>query len=92
MNEQVQLTNMLSTAPEKREYHETGALFDNRIDREWLSTEEAAAYLRLSVGSLRNLTSNGEVPHYKLGYRNRYRLDELRNLLLSNKKGGIHGV
>lgn len=54
---------------------------------EWLTTEEAASYLRLSVGSLRNLTSNGCVPHHKLGRRNRYRLDDLRTLLLNEKRG-----
>lgn len=57
-------------------------------EEEWLTTEEAAAYLRLSVGSLRNMTSNGHVPYYKLQGRNRYRLSELRNLLLSQKRGG----
>lgn len=67
-------------------------IFDNRIVREWLCTEEAAEYLRLSVGSLRNLTSNGMVPHYKLGNRNRYRLDELRELLLERKKGSVYGL
>ena len=56
---------------------------------EWMTTEEAAAYLRLPIGSLRNLTSNGFVPYYKLGGRNRYRLDDLRNLLLLQKRGGF---
>jgi len=59
--------------------------------KEWLTTDEAADYLGLSVGSLRNLTSNGHVTHYKLGRRNRYRLEDLRNLLLSQKRGGFHG-
>lgn len=74
-------------------------LFENRqIDfkevpsestNEWLSSDEAAAYLRVSVGTLRNLTSNGHIPYYKLGRRNRYRISELRSLLLANKRGGI---
>lgn len=69
-------------------------LFENRIPpihQEWLSTEEAAAYLRLSIGSLRNLTSNGVIPRYKLGSRNRYRQEELRHLLLQNK-GDCDGI
>jgi excisionase family DNA binding protein len=54
---------------------------------EWLTAEEAAAYLNVSVGSLRNLTSDGKVPYYKLGNRNRYLLQDLRDLLLTNKRG-----
>ena len=54
---------------------------------EWLTTEEAADYLKLSVGTLRNLTSDGKIPHYKLGQRNRYSVIDLRNLLLQNRRG-----
>jgi excisionase family DNA binding protein len=62
-----------------------GMLFDNQ---EWLTTEEAAKYLRVSIGALRNMTSNGQVPYYKLLRRNRYRIEDLRNLL--TKKGGFY--
>jgi excisionase family DNA binding protein len=54
---------------------------------EWLTTEEAATFLRVTVGSLRNMTSNGQVRAYKLGRRNRYLMDELNELLFSSKKG-----
>ena len=54
---------------------------------EWLTTEQAADYLKLSVGTLRNLTSDGKIPHYKLGRRNRYSVNDLRALLLQNKRG-----
>lgn len=63
-----------------------GEFYDNRD--EWLTTEEAAGYLRISVGALRNMTSNGQVPYYKLAGRNRYKRDELRNLM---KKRGFYG-
>ena len=59
---------------------------------EILTTEEAANYLRVSMGTLRNMTSEGLVPYTKLGNRNRYFLKDLRRLLLSNKKpkkGGL---
>lgn len=56
-------------------------------DREWFTTEEAARYLGISSGSLRNMSSSGQVPYFKLGKRNRYRLDELRALLLANRRG-----
>jgi excisionase family DNA binding protein len=55
-----------------------------------MTSEEAASFLKISVGTLRNLTSNGHVPYYKLGRRNRYILDDLRKLVLSNKRGN-HG-
>ena len=62
-----------------------------KIEMEWLTTDEAAAYLKVSVGSLRNMTSNGRVIYYKLEGRNRYRLSDLRDLLLSQKRGGLYG-
>jgi len=54
---------------------------------EWLDSEAAANYLCISTQSLRNLTSNGSIPFYKLGRRNRYRRDELDSLLFQNKRG-----
>lgn len=58
--------------------------------REWMTTEQAAKYLGLSAGALRNMTSNGQVPYHKLGRRNRYHVVELRRLLLS-QRGGCSG-
>ncbi len=59
---------------------------------EWLTTDQAARYLGLSPASLRNMTSNGQIPYYKLGKRNRYRLPELRELLLLTRKGEAYGI
>lgn len=61
------------------------------VKREWLTTEGATDYLGLSEGSLRNMTSNGQIPYYKLGNRNRYLVTDLRALLLSNKRGVLNG-
>ena len=63
------------------------------ITKEWLNTGEAAAYLGIPVGTLRNLTSNGQIPYYKVpGTRlNRYSVTELRDLLFKNKRGGSNG-
>ncbi len=61
------------------------------IPLEWLDTNQAAQYLGISPAVLRNMTSNGKVPFYKLGRRNRYRLPELRELLLSEKRGSSYG-
>lgn len=64
-------------------------LFDNQND-EWLTSREAAAFLKISEGCLRNLCSNGQIPYHKLARRNRYRLQDLRDLLLKTRKGGSH--
>ena len=53
----------------------------------WLNSNEAASYLRISVKTLMNLSSNGTIPFYKFGRRNRYRKDELDAILLQNKRG-----
>lgn len=56
-------------------------------DDEWMTTEEAAAFLKIGIPSLRNMTSNGKVPYYKLGRRNRYRKLELVEMLMAEKRG-----
>jgi excisionase family DNA binding protein len=64
--------------------------FENRIgDKEWLTSSEAAEYLGITTKTLMNLTSNGHVPYYKLGRRNRYLKNELRMLLLSQRRGAV---
>ena len=57
-------------------------------EQEWLTTEEAARYLGISVGSIRNMTSRGQLPYRKLLRLNRYKKDELRDLLNRNRRGG----
>ena len=60
---------------------------NSKLEQEWFTTEEAAEYLRVSVGQLRNMTSSGYIPYYKLGRSNRYLKDELKQLLLYNRRG-----
>ena len=60
---------------------------DCSLTTEWLNSEEAANFLRISVKALRNMTSNGQLPFYKLRRRNRYRKDELETMLRSQKRG-----
>ena len=71
------------------EIAKSDSFFDNQISQSqvWLTTEEAAAYLRISVGTLRNMTSNGQVPYSKLGRRNRYQIEDLRNLHSKTRTG-----
>lgn len=74
--------------PNQFDMSESQQFFEN----EWLTAEQAARYLGLSVGALRNSTSNGQIPYYKLGRRVRYLKSELRNLLLQNRRGGANGL
>lgn len=55
--------------------------FENRIEREWLSTEEAASYLRLSENALRIKVHRGQVPVYRFGRRLRFRLKDCEGLI-----------
>lgn len=57
------------------------------IEYEWLNTDEAAVYLKIPLKTMYNMTSNGYIPFYKLGRRNRYRKDDLDELLLSKRLG-----
>ena len=63
----------------------------NEENDKWLNSFEAAEYLRISVGALRNMTCNGRLPFYKLGRSNRYLLSDLRNTLMSERRGRIYG-
>lgn len=58
-----------------------------QLDNVWFSTLQTANYLDVSVQALLNMTSNGKIPYYKLGRRNRYKKLDLDNLLESNRKG-----
>ena len=69
--------------------HDSGSLKIEKSD--WLNSIDAASYLGVTVETLRNMTSNGQIPYYKLGQRNRYLQYELQNLLLKNKRGDFHG-
>jgi hypothetical protein len=70
------------------------SLFDIE-NSDFLDTVEAATYLRTTVASIRNATSNGKIPptcYRKFGRRNLYLKSELRKLLLgANPKGVSDG-
>ncbi len=54
---------------------------------EWLTTDEVSAIYKLPAQSVRNMTSNGSLPVYKLGNRNRYKRSEIDAILLQTKRG-----
>jgi excisionase family DNA binding protein len=65
-------------------------------DRQPLTLEEAASYLRLSKSYIYKLTSSGTIPHYKpegkLIYFEKSELDDwlFRNRVSAAMKGGTH--
>ena len=56
-------------------------LFDN-LD-EWLTTSEAAEFLKISKGSLLNMVWRKQIRPHKLGRRNRYLKNDLSELILN---------
>lgn len=59
--------------------------FENRIAREWLSTEVAAYFLSVSPNALRIMVHRGQVHAYKFGRRLRFSLQDCK-LLFSRKE------
>ncbi len=53
----------------------------------WMTTKEAAEYLRLGCKRLLNMSSNGQIPYHKLGSSNRYLKSELIAMLNKNRRG-----
>ncbi|MBX2988039.1 MAG: helix-turn-helix domain-containing protein [Bdellovibrionaceae bacterium] len=60
-------------------------LFENRVEREWLATNEAAHFLKVSENALRIMVHRGQIQAYKFGRRLRFRLCDLQALF--QKKG-----
>jgi len=61
------------------------ALFENRISREWFSTQEAARFLCISENALRICVYRGQIQVFRFGRRLRFRVEDLRRVL---SKGG----
>ena len=47
----------------------------------WLTTQEAAEYLRVSISSIKTMIYRGQVRVHKLGRRNRFLIEELERLI-----------
>lgn len=55
---------------------------ENKVNRDPLLTaEEAADYLKLSEGTVRNMASEGTLPRTKLGRSLRFRLSDLNRYI-----------
>lgn len=75
-------------------------LFDIINSSEWLNSKEAAAFMRIAVGTLRNWTSNGKIPPTvyrktsslrRRGGKIVFSKAALRELLLAQKLGEQNG-
>lgn len=62
---------------------DSNKLFENTNRREWLSTEEAAHYLRLTPNALRIMVHRGQVVPHRVGRRLRFKEAELDALVMS---------
>ena len=51
-------------------------LFENRIDREWLTTKEAAHFLAISENALRIMVYRNQITAYKFGRRLRFKVSD----------------
>jgi len=60
-------------------------IFDNRREREWLTTKEAAHFLAVSPNALRIMVHRNQIEAYKIGRRLRFRLKDCQALF--QKKG-----
>lgn len=55
--------------------------FENQMQREWLSTEEAAYFLSITPNALRIMVHRGQVQVYRFGRRLRFRVQDCRRLI-----------
>ena len=53
----------------------------------WVTTREAAEYLRLSVGQIRNMVWRGQLTSYKLNNRLRFLKSDLDKIMKSSRDG-----
>ncbi len=63
----------------------TKLFFKNLI---WMTSKEAAEYLRVSPNNLRVMVYRGVLKPYKLNNRNRFKRDELDKLIESSIRKG----
>lgn len=70
---------LVSACEGKEKINSQAAFIDNRL--EWLTSREAALFLRVSVGQLRNMVWRRQVKFYKLGRKLRFSRHDIEKLL-----------
>lgn len=56
------------------------SFFENRVEKEWLSTMEAAQFLSVSENALRIMVYRNQIPVFKFGHRLRFRFSDCKSL------------
>ena len=79
--------NRTQTSLQVHKKHES----ETDLQFEFVNAEQISVFLKINVQTVRNLTSNGKIPYYKFGKRVLYRIDEVRELVLKNKRGKYNG-
>ena len=78
-------TEIVSKAEAGVGYKTENLFFENRIERAWLSTVEAARFLAVSANALYIMVNRNQVVAYKFGRRLRFRFKDCQALI--QKKG-----
>lgn len=55
-------------------------IFDNKIECEWLSTQQAARYLSISENALRIMVHREQIGAFKIGRRLRFKFSDCQKL------------
>ena len=61
------------------------SFFENRVDKEWLSTKEAARFLSVSENALRIMVYREQIPVFKFGHRLRFRFSDCKSLFVRKR-------
>lgn len=64
-------------------------IFENQIERKWLTSKEVSHYLAISENALRIMVYRNQIVSYKFGHRLRFLLTDCESLL--RKQGATHG-
>ncbi len=70
------MTKILLSGLDKSE----SQIFDNKIECEWLSTQQAAKYLSVSENALRIMVHRGQIGAFKIGRRLRFKFSDCQKL------------
>lgn len=66
------------------EENSSARLFDKL---KWMTSKEAASYIRVSVGQLRNMVWRGQIKCYRLKNRLRFLRSDLDSIVKSSNQG-----
>ena len=82
---------MFENLPSGNRYDKTTKEIGSLKVEIWLDTKQAAAYLGISEGALRIMVCRRKIKYHKLGNRNRYLLDDLREVISPSRNVVVSG-